>query len=74
VTQHITSHQEAKLRSKGQTEEQIEEWRMLVVSTLQAITSKQLMPTLRSQYMRTAFQIPFDATVRVRYVFVYFSA
>jgi SPX domain protein involved in polyphosphate accumulation len=38
---------------------------MLIVSTLQAITSKQLMPTLRSQYMRTAFQIPFDATVRV---------
>ena len=63
-----TYYQEAKLRAKGQTEEQIEEWRMLVVSTLQAITSKQLMPTLRSQYMRTAFQIPFDATVRVRCV------
>ncbi|KAG5176603.1 VTC domain-containing protein [Tribonema minus] len=57
--------EEARLRAKGQSEEQIEEWRMLVVATLQAITSKQLTPTLRSQYMRTAFQIPFDATVRI---------
>ena len=31
----------------------------------QAINSKQLIPTMRSQYMRTAFQIPFDATVRI---------
>ena len=27
--------------------------------------SKQLNPMIRTQYMRTAFQIPFDATVRV---------
>ena len=32
---------------------------------LTAINSKQLVPTMRTQYMRTAFQIPFDATVRV---------
>ena len=31
----------------------------------QAINSKQLVPTVRTQYMRTAFQIPFDATVRI---------
>lgn len=29
------------------------------------IDSKQLQPLVRTQYMRTAFQIPFDATVRV---------
>jgi hypothetical protein len=29
------------------------------------IQSKQLGPTVRTQYMRTAFQIPFDSTVRI---------
>ena len=29
------------------------------------VDSKQLHPMVRTQYMRTAFQIPFDATVRV---------
>lgn len=27
--------------------------------------AKQLRPVIRTQYMRTAFQIPFDATVRI---------
>ena len=27
--------------------------------------SKQLAPMIRTQYMRTAFQIPYDATVRI---------
>lgn len=31
----------------------------------QAVDSKQLRPMIRTQYNRTAFQIPFDATVRV---------
>jgi hypothetical protein len=31
----------------------------------QAIDSKQLVPKCRTQYYRTAFQIPFDASVRV---------
>jgi len=31
----------------------------------QVVDSKQLQPLVRTQYMRTAFQIPFDATVRV---------
>ena len=29
------------------------------------IESKQLGPTVRTQYMRTAFQIPFDSSVRI---------
>ena len=29
-----------------------------------AVESKQLQPTLRTVYMRTAFQVPFDASVR----------
>lgn len=35
------------------------------LQVVQAINSKQLFPTMRTQYMRTAFQIPFDATVRI---------
>ena len=31
----------------------------------QAVDSKQLHPMVRTQYMRTAFQIPYDATVRI---------
>ncbi len=57
---------EAKMREKpGTTEESIEAWRQLSIQCLQAITSKQLVPTLRTQYMRTAYQIPYDATVRI---------
>jgi len=41
------------------------EWKELVTEISQAINSKQLFPTVRSQYMRTAFQIPFDPSVRV---------
>jgi len=37
----------------------------LVKEITQVIASKQLVPTMRTQCMRTAFQIPFDATVRV---------
>ena len=31
----------------------------------QAVDSKQLRPMIRTQYNRTAFQVPFDATVRI---------
>lgn len=55
----------AKLRDKGKSEEDVEEYAILATEIIQAINSKQLVPTLRTQYMRTAFQIPFDATVRV---------
>jgi SPX domain protein involved in polyphosphate accumulation len=54
-----------KMRAKGKNEESIREWLTLVQEVIQAINSKQLFPTMRTQYMRTAFQIPFDATVRI---------
>lgn len=54
-----------KLRNKGKSEDDIREWTTLATEVVQAINSKLLLPTMRTQYMRTAFQIPFDATVRV---------
>eukprot|EP00624_Nannochloropsis_granulata_P006383 evm.model.NODE_47213_length_8085_cov_26.603340.1 len=54
-----------KMRAKGKSEKEVEDWEILVTEVCQAINSKQLVPTLRTQYMRTAFQIPFDATVRI---------
>jgi SPX domain protein involved in polyphosphate accumulation len=54
-----------RLQQKGKSEEAIREWFELATEVIQAINSKQLVPTMRTQYMRTAFQIPFDATVRV---------
>ncbi|GAB5032996.1 vacuolar transporter chaperone 4 [Nannochloropsis oceanica] len=54
-----------KMRAKGKSEKEVEDWDILVTEVCQAINSKQLVPTLRTQYMRTAFQIPFDATVRI---------
>jgi SPX domain protein involved in polyphosphate accumulation/uncharacterized membrane protein YidH (DUF202 family) len=54
-----------KLRAKKKSEDDVKEWLDLTTEVIQAINSKQLVPTMRTQYMRTAFQIPFDATVRV---------
>lgn len=54
-----------KMREKGKKPEIIKSWVELSSEILQVINTKQLTPTLRTQYMRTAFQIPFDATVRV---------
>ena len=54
-----------RMQQKGKSEESIREWFELACEVIQAINSKQLVPTMRTQYMRTAFQIPFDATVRV---------
>ena len=51
--------------SKGASQEEADEWECLVREITQVISSKQLGPTVRTQYMRTAFQIPFDATVRI---------
>lgn len=53
------------LRSKGKTEKEIEKFRGLFEEVAAQVESKQLKPLVRTQYMRTAFQIPFDATVRV---------
>lgn len=55
----------AKMRAKGKSDKEMEDWDVLVTEVCQAIICKQLVPTLRTQYMRTAFQIPFDATVRI---------
>ena len=41
------------LSPQGKKEEEIEEWDILVTEICQAINSKQLVPTLRTQYMRT---------------------
>ena len=54
-----------RMKAKGKSESDIKEWTDLATEVKQAISSKQLIPTLRTQYMRTAFQIPFDATVRI---------
>ena len=54
-----------EMLSKGLSEEDADEWECLVREIIQVISSKQLVPTVRTQYMRTAFQIPFDATVRI---------
>lgn len=54
-----------KMKAKGKSENDIDEYVKLATEVMQVIGSKQLEPTMRTQYMRTAFQIPFDATVRV---------
>ena len=51
--------------AKGKSQKEVDEWEKLVREITQVIASKQLVPTCRTQCMRTAFQIPFDATVRV---------
>ena len=60
--------QEKKLEmmeAGGKSQKEADEWETLVKEITQVVSSKQLVPTMRTQYMRTAFQIPFDATVRV---------
>lgn len=54
-----------RMVKKGKSQQAISDWFELATEVIQAINSKQLVPTMRTQYMRTAFQIPFDATVRV---------
>lgn len=51
--------------AKGKSQKEVDEWENLVREITQVIASKQLVPTVRTQCMRTAFQIPFDATVRI---------
>lgn len=56
---------EAELRAAGKSEKEIHKFLELFTEVQQQVDSKQLRPLVRTQYMRTAFQIPFDATVRV---------
>lgn len=51
--------------ASGKNQKEVDEWEQLVREVTQVIGSKQLVPTVRTQCMRTAFQIPFDATVRI---------
>ena len=50
---------------QGKTMKEADEWEKLAREVTQVCASKQLVPTVRTQCMRTAFQIPFDATVRI---------
>ena len=59
------STKKEKMIKEGSTQDEGDDWECLSSEITQAISSKQLVPTMRTQYMRTAFQIPFDATVRV---------
>jgi len=61
----IDAKREEKLKKKGTTRAEVEDWETLVREMVQVVQAKQLVPTMRTQYMRTAFQIPFDATVRI---------
>ena len=51
--------------AKGKSQQECDEWETLAREITQVCVSKQLVPTVRTQCMRTAFQIPFDATVRI---------
>mmetsp|Transcript_5442 Transcript_5442/g.12397 ORF Transcript_5442/g.12397 Transcript_5442/m.12397 type:complete len:755 (-) Transcript_5442:123-2387(-) len=61
----IAQKREKMASKKGVTLAEVEDWETLVREMIQVVQSKQLVPTMRTQYMRTAFQIPFDATVRI---------
>ena len=45
---------------KGANQEEADDWELLASEICQVLQTKQLVPTMRTQYMRTAFQIPFD--------------
>ncbi|EFJ41082.1 hypothetical protein VOLCADRAFT_121659, partial [Volvox carteri f. nagariensis] len=65
--EHALADQEAAAARKGKSlsEEEKESYKTLFMEVYKAVDSKQLKPLVRTQYMRTAFQIPFDATVRI---------
>ena len=54
-----------KLYLQGKAEEEVKKFAKIFQEVQQVVDSKQLNPMIRTQYMRTAFQIPFDSTVRV---------
>jgi len=54
----------AAKKGKTMSEHEIADFTRLFTEIYKAIDSKQLRPFVRTQYMRTAFQIPFDSTVR----------
>ena len=50
---------EADLRKKGKSEDDIAAYTKMFTEVFNAIDSKQLRPTMRTQYMRVAFQRPY---------------
>ncbi len=50
---------------QGKSDEEVKKFSTIFQEVQRVVDSKQLNPMIRTQYMRTAFQIPFDATVRV---------
>lgn len=61
----IAKKREEMMKKKKASESEVDDWETLVREMVQVVQSKQIVPTMRTQYMRTAFQIPFDATVRI---------
>ncbi|KXZ45148.1 hypothetical protein GPECTOR_58g597 [Gonium pectorale] len=55
----------AARKGKSLSDDEVESYKQLFTEVYKAVDSKQLKPLVRTQYMRTAFQIPFDATVRI---------
>lgn len=53
------------LVDQKKSEKEIENFRKLFLEMQQQVDSKQLQPMIRTSYMRTAFQIPYDASVRI---------
>ncbi|EFN52611.1 hypothetical protein CHLNCDRAFT_58814 [Chlorella variabilis] len=54
-----------EMRQASATEEDIARVSQTFVEVQKTVDAKQLKPMVRTQYMRTAFQIPFDPTVRI---------
>ena len=63
--QYPIEQKKQEMLDKGKSPQEADEWEQLVNEVTQVCVSKQLVPTVRTQCMRTAFQIPFDATVRI---------
>jgi len=55
----------AEMQKSGKSQRDQDNVRRLFSEIYSQIDSKQLRPTMRTVYMRAAYQIPFDATVRV---------
>ncbi|PSC71737.1 VTC domain-containing [Micractinium conductrix] len=53
------------MRHAGRSEEEVETVGALFSDVQRTIDAKQLKPMVRTQYMRTEYQIPFDGTVRI---------
>lgn len=56
---HI-AQKKREMLEKGASQEEADDWELLASEICQVLQTKQLVPTMRTQYMRTAFQIPFD--------------